>query len=165
MFRPNSLSRISTGLTAIACAGVLVNAILTDNGGNPQSQADWRQLQDEGKSFVETLNKDSYAKWQSQQGTLDQTVTNSVLAPFRNSEKPAVAPVEEPSVLSLIRENVDVAPAVSSGTGRVSIIVKKGDTLFAISQRHGLKISALASLNGLEEPYTIKVGDTLYVAR
>ncbi|MEM7068149.1 MAG: LysM peptidoglycan-binding domain-containing protein [Pseudomonadota bacterium] len=158
-----SLSRLSSGLTAVVCAGILVNAILTDNGGTPQSQANWKKIKPEQKSFVETLDKDSYAEWRAAQEELDRTVTNSLA---KQTPKPEAKPVrEEPSVLSLIRENVDVAPSVSNGTNRVSVTVKKGDTLFAISQRHGLTVAELARLNALEEPYTIRIGQTLYVAR
>ena len=152
-----SISRISSGITAVVCAGFLVNAILTNNGGAPNSQEKWKQAKIDNESLVARFGQKTYTEWKAQQDQLDRTVTNST-----GNQKPKK---EEPSLLSLIRENADVAPSVSSGTGRVSVIVKKGDTLFAIAQRHGLKLSELARLNGLEEPYTIRVGQTLYVAR
>ncbi|MGI9352296.1 MAG: LysM peptidoglycan-binding domain-containing protein [Rhizobiaceae bacterium] len=166
-FQKLSLSRISSGITAVVCAGFLVNAILTNNGGAPNSQEKWKQSKINNQSLVARFGKKSYTKWKVQQDQLDRTVTNSTVIEPRGSEfsdqrKPER---EEPSLLSLIRENADVAPSVSSGTGRVSVIVKKGDTLFAIAQRHGLKLNEIARLNGLEEPYTIRVGQTLYVAR
>lgn len=162
-----SVSHVSSGFTAVVCAGFLINAILTDNGGSPDSQQKWQLSKAENQSLVSRFGPKSYAKWKEAQEQLDKTVTSSIA----NSESPSGRSTresrrdEEPSVLSLIRENADIAPSVSSGTDRVSVRVKKGDTLFAIAQRHGLKLSELARLNGLEAPYTIKVGQTLYVAR
>ena len=99
---------------------------------------------------------------------LDRILTSSVdAAGDLQDDSVNVTPDTKPglSVLEIIRSNSDVAPAVSSGTNRVSVTVNKGDTLYAIAKRHGLKVSELAGLNGLEEPFIIKVGQTLYIAR
>ena len=155
---------MSSGLTAVLCCGVLINAILTNNGGDPNSQTRWKEMKENEQSFVNALSKDSYEKWRAQQDQVDRTVTQSISELVAETEK-TTSRQNEPSVLSLIRKNADVAPSVSSGTGRVSVTVKPGDTLFAIAQRHGLRVADLARLNGLEEPFTIRVGETLYVAR
>jgi len=42
-------------------------------------------------------------------------------------------------------------------------VVQPGDTLYSIARRHGTTVEALAALNGLAPPYTIKVGQTLTV--
>jgi len=73
--------------------------------------------------------------------------------------------VEPLSVMSLIRKNSDVNPGVSSGTDRVSVTVKPGDTLFKLSQKYGLSVAEIAGMNGLKEPFTIRVDQTLYIAR
>ncbi|MEM7215510.1 MAG: LysM peptidoglycan-binding domain-containing protein [Pseudomonadota bacterium] len=162
-----SVSRVSSGFTAIVCSGFLINAVLTDNGGTPNSQENWRDSKANNQSIVDRLSQKSYAEWKAEQDRLDRTITNSIgvnNGQNRNTHRPSVQR-QEPSVLSLIRENADIAPSVSSGTGRVSITVKKGDTLFAIAQRHGLTVLELARLNSLSEPYTIHVNQTLYVAR
>ena len=156
---------MSSGLTAVLCCGVLINAIMTNNGGDQHSQDRWNEMKAKEQSFVSTLSKNSYEKWRAQQDQVDQTMTQSISALAERESQAAAARKEEPSLLSLIRENADVAPSVSSGTGRVSVMVKEGDTLFAIALRHGLKVKELARLNGLDEPYTIRVGETLYVAR
>ncbi len=165
LFRKTSLSRISSGMTAVLCSCILINAILTNNGGEADSQAKWQELKANQQSFVGGLNKDSYAKWRAEQDQLDQTVTQSISELAKRESQSTSSQQEEPSLLTLIRENADVAPSVSSGTDRVSVVVKPGDTLFAIALRHGLKVTELARLNGLEEPYTIRIGETLYVAR
>ncbi len=163
------ISRVSTGVTAFVCAGFLVHSILSGNGGSPSSQNDWTaaqtrafavsQVDDAGR---QTSPDDKPTK------TLDQILTGGI-TPIGAKKEAGVQEEprqrSEPSVLTLIRENADVAPAVSSGTNRVSVTVKKGDTLFSIARKHGLRMSELAGMNGLKEPYVIKLGQTLYVAR
>jgi LysM repeat protein len=41
--------------------------------------------------------------------------------------------------------------------------IKKGDTLFNVSQRYNLSWQTLAELNGLEEPYLLKIGQELKI--
>ena len=154
-------------MTAFVASGLLVYSILQENGGVSESQRQW---QDAASRAIPIEPKGSYLDQILEKKTpqyIDQTITNSiaVVAEPDAAQPTAEAAVDEPSVLALIRENADVAPGVSSGTARVSVVVKKGDTLFNISQRHGLSVPDLARLNGLNEPYTIKIGQTLYVAR
>jgi murein DD-endopeptidase MepM/ murein hydrolase activator NlpD len=42
-----------------------------------------------------------------------------------------------------------------------TIVVKSGDTLYALAKEHGLSVSELATLNGLTEPYQLSVGQKL----
>lgn len=154
-------------MTAFVVSGLLMYSILQENGGVIESQRQW---QDAASRAIPIERSGSYLDQILEKKTpqyIDQTTTGSV---YDVSKPKAAEPVseptdDEPSVLALIRENADVAPGVSSGTARVSVVVKKGDTLFNISQRHGLSVPDLARLNGLNEPYTIKIGQTLYVAR
>lgn len=154
-------------MTAFVVSGLLMYSILQENGGVIESQRQW---QDAASRAIPIERNGSYLDQILEKKTpqyIDQTTTSSV---YDVSKPKAAEPVseptdDEPSVLALIRENADVAPGVSSGTARVSVVVKKGDTLFNISQRHGLSVPDLARLNGLNEPYTIKIGQTLYVAR
>lgn len=39
--------------------------------------------------------------------------------------------------------------------------VARGDTLFSLSERYGVPLAALIEMNGLEPPYTLRVGQTL----
>ena len=142
-------------------------SILQENGGVIESQRQW---QDAASRAIPIERNGSYLDQILEKKVplyIDQTTTGSISAVEEPDASQLTAEVadEEPSVLALIRENADVAPGVSSGTARVSVVVKKGDTLFNISQRHGLSVPDLARLNGLNEPYTIKIGQTLYVAR
>ena len=41
--------------------------------------------------------------------------------------------------------------------------VKGGDTLFNLSQKYGVSWQTLAELNGLQEPYVLKIGQQLKV--
>ena len=161
----NIFSRVAAGAVSFACAGYLVQAILVEHGGTQQSQSDWR-LARERSIVVSSSRYDDALPPSERDGrpNIDYRSTGSVESLREiEAEKPKDRP--EPTVLSLIRENADLQPGVSYGTNRVSVTVKKGDTLFGIALRHGLKVKQLARLNGLSEPYIIKVGQTLYVAR
>lgn len=163
----SKLSRFSTGMTAFVASGLLVYSILQENGGVSGSQQQWQDAAsraipiERNGGYLDQILENKIPQY------IDQTTTSSLseAAVADKVEQPAEVAADEPSVLALIRENADVAPGVSSGTARVSVVVKKGDTLFNISQRHGLSVSDLARLNGLDEPFTIKIGQTLYVAR
>ena len=167
-YMTSKFSRFSTGMTAFVVSGLLVYSMLQDNGGMVNSQQKWLEansravLIDRNASYLDQIIENNVPHY------IDQSVTGSISQPENqkltrhtqdNDTKEAI------SVLDLIRDNSDVAPGVSSGTARVSVIVKKGDTLFNISQRHGMSVTDLARLNGLDEPFTIKIGQTLYVAR
>lgn len=51
-------------------------------------------------------------------------------------------------------------PAKAPVTGK-TYVVQSGDTVFGIAFRAGLNFRDLAAWNGIEEPYTIRVGQTL----
>ena len=151
-------------MTAFVAAGVLVFSILEDNGGSGQSQKEW---QDANARAISLAHRVGEVRMKTALPQIDHTVTGSIseIDQDQGDSIEESGADEELSVLALIRKNSDVAPGVSSGTARVSITVKKGDTLFQISQKHGLSVAELARLNGLSEPFTIKVGQTIYVAR
>ena len=161
------ISRFSTGMTAFVASGLLVYSILQGNGGSLDSQKKWQDAASRAIAIEKNANYLDQIIENKKPQYIDQTITGSVSSPSEGNAHVENSDVvqEATSVLDLIRENADVAPGVSSGTARVSVVVKKGDTLFNISQRHGLSVSDLARLNGLDEPFTIKIGQTLYVAR
>lgn len=49
------------------------------------------------------------------------------------------------------------SPAPAGG----SVVVERGDTLYAIARRHGVAVADLARWNGLQPPYTIYPGQRL----
>jgi len=58
-------------------------------------------------------------------------------------------------VTDLSGGQTDTAPA--TGT----YVVKPGDTLYQIAQRHGMEVSTLVSLNNISDPSQLRVGQTL----
>ena len=46
-------------------------------------------------------------------------------------------------------------------TDENTVVVKPGDTLYALAKKHGLSVSEIAALNGLMEPYQLSVGQKL----
>ena len=153
-------------MSAAVAAGFLINAILSNNGGTENSQSEWRAAV-KASERVGVFSPSRFAEAQdspligSDPG-IDFQTTSSISRP--KQAKPSDSKAGD-SVMDLIRKNADVMPSVSSGTDRVSVIVKPGDTLYAISRRHGLSVASLVQMNGLEEPYTIKVGQSIYIAR
>lgn len=58
----------------------------------------------------------------------------------------------------------DQEPVQEQGqSGFVEYTVKSGDTIFNIGQTHKVNWTTLATLNGLESPFTLKVGQTLKI--
>lgn len=53
------------------------------------------------------------------------------------------------------------APLVSKPRPGATAVVQRGDTLYAISVRHGVSVQELAAWNGLAAPYTIFPGQRL----
>ena len=52
---------------------------------------------------------------------------------------------------------------VSENSVFVDYTIKKGDTLFSISQQYNIEWTALATLNNLKPPFDLKPGQTLKV--
>jgi len=53
---------------------------------------------------------------------------------------------------------------LSGKTGETAYIVKKGDTLYSIGKKYGVDFKTLAKMNGIRRPYSIFVGQRIYVA-
>jgi len=67
------------------------------------------------------------------------------------------APAENKQILG-DQETEDNTP-----TEYATYRVKGGDTLFNLSQKYGVSWQTLAELNGLQEPYVLKIGQQLKV--
>lgn len=71
-------------------------------------------------------------------------------------------------LVSLCRciSNTNYAPAVEAGKAPVeqtTYIVRPGDTLYSIAWAFGLDFRQLVDINSLKSPYTVSVGQTLYL--
>jgi membrane-bound lytic murein transglycosylase D len=76
----------------------------------------------------------------------------------------ASAPLTE--ALPTVRAELDSGPErIVPRLPAKQYTVKKGDTLAAISRRHGVPVDTLASWNGLRRPYPLHVGQRLTVAK
>ncbi len=51
----------------------------------------------------------------------------------------------------------------SSGSDKKWIKVRKGDSLYKLSQRYGISVQTLAQLNQLKKPYVIQPGQTIFL--
>lgn len=97
---------------------------------------------------------------------IDETeppVGESIEAPEEVDEV-VVAAETESDVLNVPGYEPDeiVVPArAAAGT----VVVKRGDTLYALSREHGLTVDEIAKQNNLRAPYTIRVGQVLKIER
>ncbi|MBL4891161.1 MAG: LysM peptidoglycan-binding domain-containing protein [Rhizobiaceae bacterium] len=58
---------------------------------------------------------------------------------------------------------VKVSAVRTSASSASLVMVQPGDTLYAIGLKHGLTISEISSLNGMSDPYVVRVGQKLRV--
>ena len=93
------------------------------------------------------------------------TKDESDVAPDAAEESEEVAPVEtESDVLEIPDYEPDeiVVPARAvAGT----VVVKRGDTLYAIARANSMTVDEIAKINNLAAPYTIRIGDVLKIEK
>ena len=80
------------------------------------------------------------------------------------AEEPAKEEVKAPPPPPPAPAPVTVAPApVAPAAGGQTYTVQKGDTLFSIAKRFGLKVKDLQDANGITNPNLIKTGQKLTI--
>ncbi|MBC6444459.1 MAG: LysM peptidoglycan-binding domain-containing protein, partial [Alphaproteobacteria bacterium GM202ARS2] len=89
--------------------------------------------------------------WQENDTDTDTEMAYGMQEDSRSAGKEFVVPAIE-------------GPGESSSEGS-RIRVEKGDTLYSLSRRHGVKVADLAAWNGIAPPYVIKPGQTLRLAQ
>ena len=97
----------------------------------------------------------SHVNRPEQQQTARQPSQNTKVA--RNSPTPVPTPRDKPN-----RPSVTVAskPAPPSTT---QILIKRGDTVYALSRRHGVTVRSIVTGNNLKAPYLLRPGQTLSI--
>lgn len=71
---------------------------------------------------------------------------------------------EEPELEWVPTDDVlDVPKYMYGGHDDAEITVARGDTLYAIGAKYGMKVDEIAKLNNLSEPYNLRVGQKLQV--
>ncbi|MFP5383185.1 MAG: peptidoglycan DD-metalloendopeptidase family protein [Gammaproteobacteria bacterium] len=71
-------------------------------------------------------------------------------------------PVSESKVVTKrVGGSTTVAPAAAPGKTPEHYVVQQGDTLFSIAWRHGLDYREVAAINGIGEPWVIRVGQKI----
>lgn len=82
----------------------------------------------------------------------------------RNTPRPVPAPRHKPAV----KKKAAKAAATSKSPTRartLTVRVRKGDTVYGISRRHGVSTRALVNANLLKPPYRLAIGQKLVVPR
>ena len=78
--------------------------------------------------------------------------------------EPATEPQPEPEPEWAQTDDVlDIPKYMYGGHDETEITVARGDTLYAIGAKYGMKVKEIAKLNNLAEPYNLSVGQKLHV--
>ena len=94
----------------------------------------------------------------------DYTPHTGGLFEVHNSPLPVPRPRIKPQPPFSKSELVNkVAPVQSSGSGRQSVTVKKGDTVYGLSRRYDVPVKDLIKHNRLKPPYVLSLGAKLSV--
>ncbi len=83
--------------------------------------------------------------------------TSQATASIPDDSRTIAAPLERVKT-----EPLPAPPAKSYGMAK-HITVEQGDTLYSISRRHNVSIDEIAATNGLQKPYSVKVGQYLMI--
>ena len=91
-----------------------------------------------------------------------------------SGDEPVEAPEEVDEVVVAAETESDVLNIPEYEPGEIivparaaagTVVVKRGDTLYALSREHGLTVDEIAKQNNLRAPYTIRVGQVLKIER
>jgi murein DD-endopeptidase MepM/ murein hydrolase activator NlpD len=96
--------------------------------------------------------------------------------PIAESETPApveevepeaedVAPVETESDVLKIPDYEPDTLSVPARAAAGTVVVRRGDTLYAIAREHNMTVDEIAKINKLSAPYTIRVGQILKIEK
>ena len=165
-----NFAKFSSGLTVVAATGFLIGAMLTDNGGQ-LALNEFAQKQEVAKVSVVANVK---TKVDGPRITeIDRIITSSVQRVKRSEDKKLsvddlliMERIENATYAGVKKTAVKIVKVSSvkiSSSSASSITVQPGDTLYAIGLKHGLTISEIASLNDMNDPYTVRVGQKLRV--
>ena len=78
--------------------------------------------------------------------------------PVKEEPKPETEKPWEPT-----NDVLDIPKYMYGGNNETEITVARGDTLYAIGAKYGMKIEEIAKLNNLSEPYHLSIGQKLRV--
>lgn len=80
-------------------------------------------------------------------------------------EPEEVAPVETESDVLEIPDYEPDEIVVPARAGMGTVVVKRGDTLYAIARANNMTVDEIAKINNLAAPYTIRIGDVLKIEK
>lgn len=162
-----NFAKFSSGLTVVAATGFLIGAMLTDNGGQ-LVRTEIAHKQEAVKTSVVASVKHHDDGPEATE--IDRIITSSVQRVKRSESKKLSVDdllimdrIEAASYMGTKKTAVKIIKVSSVETSASSITVQPGDTLYAIGLKHGLTISEIASLNGMNDPYTVRVGQKLRI--
>lgn len=162
-----NFAKFSSGLTVVAATGFLIGAMLTDNGGQ-LVRNEIAVSQSVAKAPVVARVKDNDKSPKVTE--IDRIITASVQRVKRSESKELsvddllimerIAAAASTGAKKTVKKIVKISSVETSAS---SITVQPGDTLYAIGLKHGLTTSAIAALNDMNDPYTVRVGQKLRV--
>ena len=75
----------------------------------------------------------------------------------------AARPAAQPNLEPGLNQPKEILGEQQKTVELEAYVVKKGDTLFNVSQKYGLSWQTLAEINNLSEPYLLKIGQELKI--
>ena len=99
--------------------------------------------------------------------TKDETDVSdeSDVVPDAVEESEEVAPVETESDVLEIPDYEPDTLAVPARAAAGTVVVRRGDTLYAIAREHNMTVDEIAKINNIAAPYTIRVGQILKIEK
>lgn len=163
-----NFAKFSSGLTVVAATGFLIGAMLTDNGGQlVRNEIALSQNAAKASVVASTNDSDNSPEFTE----IDRIITASVQRVKRSEDNNLS--VDDLLILERIgagaathagaKKVVKVSAVRTSASSASLVMVQPGDTLYAIGLKHGLTISEISSLNGMSDPYVVRVGQKLRV--
>ncbi|WP_386688660.1 murein hydrolase activator NlpD [Lonepinella sp. MS14437] len=113
-------------------------------------------------TYAGTTNNTTPTLQQVQQSAQPVTTTKTVCTPVQVTKQVATNQSQNINIPRNSETNAPDYSKIDKGFYKAnSYTVKKGDTMFLIAYIAGIDVKELASLNGMSEPYTLSVGQTL----
>lgn len=96
-----------------------------------------------------------------QEVTADATNEETPQEPIATESAEAPEPEDFITVAEYKADELHIAPRAASGT----VVVRRGDTLYAIARNNNTTVAELAEINNLGEPYSLRIGQVLKLKR
>ncbi len=157
----NKTATYSTLFTVSAALGFLCSAIMTDNGSALVKLGSDVIAVDKSKLGIEYSGKSVEVSSVNETKILDRIITGAIKRPSMDQQTREEVTKPKAAEVSTTQKS----PVLKEISEQKSVLVAPGDTLYKIARANNLTVDELASINNLTDPYLLRVGQELVVAR